>query len=118
MITCVTDLLDALQLHYRVVLLAAQDTSFASAKTYDIEVWLPGQKEYREVSSISNCTDFQARRCNIKYRKAQHEKPELAYTLNGSSLALPRLLVAIVETYQQEDGSVVLPETLRNLVRM
>ena len=118
MLSCVTALLDALGLHYRVMLLAAQDTSFASAKTYDVEVWLPGQQEYREISSISNCTDFQARRCGIKYRDAHHEKPGLANTLNGSSLALPRLFVALLETYQQSDGSVVIPDAVRNILRI
>jgi len=116
MLSCAKDLLDKLGLHYRVVTLAAQDTSFASAQTYDLEVWLPGQNEYREISSVSNCTDFQARRCSIKYREARHEKPQLAHTLNGSSLALPRLFVALLETYQRQDGSVVLPERVRNLL--
>jgi len=118
MLRCVKELLDMLGLHYRVALLASQDTSFASAMTYDVEVWLPGQNEYREISSISNCTDFQARRCRIKYRAERHEKPQLAYTLNGSSLALPRLFIALLETYQQEDGSVMLPESVRNTLRV
>ncbi len=102
-----------LGLHYRVSLLAAQDCSFASAKTFDIEVWMPGQKEYKEVSSASNCTDFQARRCAMRYRTAQGEKPRLVHTLNASSLALPRLVVALMETYQQPVGSIILPDVLK-----
>lgn len=106
-------LLQDLGLHYRVSLLAAQDCSFQSAKTFDIEVWLPGQEEYYEVSSASNCTDFQARRGKIRYRSKQGEKTELVHTLNASSLALPRLMVALIETYQQEDGTIKLPEALK-----
>lgn len=112
MLACAEDILHQLGLHYRVSLLAAQDCSFASAKTYDIEVWLPGQNCYYEVSSSSNCTDFQARRGSIRYKKAHMKKPELVYTLNTSSLAVPRLMVALLETYQQADGTVKLPETL------
>ena len=113
MLTCAEDILKQLGLHYRISLLAAQDCSFASAKTYDIEVWLPGQKQYYEVSSCSNCTDFQARRGQIRYRKTADSKTELVYTLNASSLALPRLMVALMETYQQADGTIVLPEILK-----
>ncbi len=113
MLECACGILDALGLHYRVSLLAAQDTSFPSAKTYDIEVWMPGQQAYYEVSSISNCTDFQARRGAIRYRKTPSSKPQLVYTLNGSSLALPRLMVALLETYQKEDGTVELPSVLK-----
>lgn len=116
MLTCAESILKKLGLHYRVSLLAAQDCSFASAKTYDIEVWMPGQKEYKEVSSVSNCTDFQARRCAIRYRPSQSEKPHLVHTLNGSSLALPRLVVALVESGQQADGSVIFPEVLKSVV--
>ncbi|KKQ32626.1 MAG: Serine-tRNA ligase [candidate division TM6 bacterium GW2011_GWF2_37_49] len=112
MVGCAEDILKMLGLHYRVSLLAAQDCSFSSAKTYDIEVWLPGQNQYYEVSSCSNCTDFQARRSKIRYRKTHDSKPELAHTLNASSLALPRLMVALMENYQQEDGSIKLPEAL------
>lgn len=118
MLQCAQSILDMLGLHYRVVLLAAQDTSFASAKTYDLEVWMPGQQAYREVASISNCSDFQARRCGIKYRAERHEKPKLAHTLNGSSLALPRIFVALLETYQNEHGTIELPESIRNALRM
>ncbi|MCK4517207.1 serine--tRNA ligase [Candidatus Babeliales bacterium] len=114
MLTCAQDLLQQLGLHYQVSLLAAQDCSFSSAKTYDLEVWLPGQGAFYEVSSCSNCTDFQARRAKIRYRSAEGEKPELAHTLNSSSLALPRLMVALMEQYQQEDGSIALPDVLQN----
>lgn len=112
MLACAESILQALGLHYRVSLLAAQDTSFSSAKTYDIEVWMPGQGGYKEVSSISNCTDFQARRSEIRYKKVQGDKPHLVCTLNGSSLALPRLMVALIETYQQADGTLKLPAVL------
>ena len=106
------NILQSLELHYRVTLLAGQDTGFQSAKTYDIEVWLPGQQEYREVSSCSSCTDFQARRGSIRFKK-NGEKNQFVHTLNGSSLALPRLMVALIETYQQEDGSLCIPEILK-----
>jgi len=112
MLACAEDILQQLGLHYRISLLAGQDCSFASAKTYDIEVWLPGQEKYYEVSSTSNCTDFQARRGKIRYRKEAGEKTELVHTLNASSLALPRLMVALMETYQQPDGSINLPAVL------
>jgi seryl-tRNA synthetase len=113
MLACAEDILKQLGLHYRISLLAAQDCSFPSAKTYDIEVWMPGQNAYYEVSSCSNCTDFQARRGLIRYRKAAGSKTELVNTLNASSLALPRLMVALMETYQQADGSIVVPEVLK-----
>lgn len=113
MIASAEDILQQLGLHYRVSLLAGQDCSFQSAKTYDIEVWLPGQKEYYEVSSCSNCTDFQARRGMIRYKDKADSKAQLVHTLNGSSLALPRLMVALMETYQQEDGSIAIPDILK-----
>ena len=116
MLTCTQDILNQLGLHYRISLLAAQDCSFASSKTFDIEVWLPGQDEYYEVSSVSNCTDFQSRRAAIRYRAVAGEKPRLVYTLNGSSLALPRLVVALMETYQQEDGSIALPDSIKQFM--
>jgi len=115
MIACAENILQKLGLHYRIMLLAAQDCSFASAKTYDIEVWLPAQGIYKEISSISNCTDFQARRALIRYKDDINAKSRLVYTLNGSSLALPRLLVAIMETYQQEDGKIELPDILKTV---
>lgn len=101
-----------LGLHYRVVTLCTGDMGFGSAKTYDIEVWLPGQSTFREISSCTNFTDFQARRANIRYR-GEGKKTAFVHTLNGSALAVGRTLVAILENYQQEDGSVVIPEKLR-----
>ena len=106
-------ILERLGLHYRVVNLCAGDLGFAAAKTYDLEVWLPGQGAYREISSVSNCEDFQARRMRIRYRTAAGERPRLVHTLNGSGLAVGRTLVAILEQYQQADGSVLVPEALR-----
>jgi len=113
MVACAEDILQQLGLHYRISLLAMQDCSFPSAKTYDIEVWLPGQNAYYEVSSVSNCTDFQARRGMIRYKKNVDDKSQLTHTLNGSSLALPRLMVALMEVYQQADGSVIIPDVLK-----
>ena len=110
------EILQLLGLHYRVVTLSTGDTSFTSAKTYDIEVWLPGQETYREISSCSNFTDFQARRANIRYR-ASEKKTGFVHTLNGSGLPLGRTIVAILENYQQEDGSVIVPEALRPYMR-
>ncbi|MBI3754838.1 MAG: serine--tRNA ligase [Deltaproteobacteria bacterium] len=106
-------ILQKLGLHYRVVALCTGDMGFASAKTYDIEVWLPGQNKYREISSCSNFEDFQARRANIKYKPKDGGKPRFVHTLNGSGLAVGRTLVAILENYQQEDGSVLIPDALR-----
>ncbi|MDP2681435.1 MAG: serine--tRNA ligase [Deltaproteobacteria bacterium] len=106
-------ILQKLGLHYRVVELCAGDIGFSSAKTYDIEVWLPGQGKYREISSCSNFEDFQARRANIKYKPKDGGKPRFVHTLNGSGLAVGRTLVAILENFQQEDGSVIIPEALR-----
>jgi seryl-tRNA synthetase len=101
-----------LELPYRVVCLSTGDTGFASAKTYDLEVWLPGQAAYREISSCSNCEDFQARRANLRYRPAAGGRPRLLHTLNGSGLAVGRTLIAILENCQQEDGSVLIPAAL------
>ena len=106
-------LLQRLGLPYRVVLLAAGDTGFSRAKTYDLEVWAPGVGKWLEVSSCSVFTDFQARRANIRYRPAPNEKPRFVHTLNGSGLAFPRVIAALLEHYQQPDGSVPLPEPLR-----
>ena len=105
--------LQALGLPYRTVLLCTGDMGFSSAKTYDIEVWLPGQNAYREISSCSNCESFQARRANIKYRPNGTGKAEHVHTLNGSGLAVGRTLIAVLENYQQADGSVIVPEALR-----
>lgn len=105
--------LQGLGLHYRVVTLCTGDLSQASAKTYDLEVWLPGQDTYREISSCSNFEDYQARRAKIRYRTATGEKPRPVHTLNGSGIAVGRTIVAILEQYQQEDGSVLVPAALR-----
>lgn len=110
-------ILQGLGLHYRVVTLCTGDMGFAAAKTYDIEVWLPSQNQYREISSCSNFEGFQARRANIRFKAAggkKEAKTEFVHTLNGSGLAVGRTLVAILENYQQPDGSVVIPEALRN----
>jgi seryl-tRNA synthetase len=107
------EVLRRLELPFRTMLLCTGDMGFASAKTYDIEVWLPGQNAYREISSCSNTEAFQARRANIKYRKDTTAKPEFVHTLNGSGLAVGRTLIAILENYQQKDGSVALPDALR-----
>ncbi len=106
-------ILQKLNLPYRVMALCAGDTGFSSAKTYDIEVWLPGQQKYREISSCSNFVDFQARRMMARYRNPSTGKPELLHTLNGSGLAVGRTLVAVLENYQQADGSIRIPEVLR-----
>jgi len=105
--------LEELGLAYRRVALAAGDLGFSSAKTYDIEVWLPSQNTYREISSCSNCEAFQARRAGIRFRREKKSKPEFAHTLNGSGLAIGRLWLALLENYQQADGSVVIPQALR-----
>jgi seryl-tRNA synthetase len=105
--------LEALELPYRTMLLCTGDMGFASAKTYDLEVWLPAEGRYREISSCSNCEAFQARRANIRYRPAGGGKPELLHTLNGSGLAVGRTLIAVLENYQEADGSVVVPPALR-----
>lgn len=104
---------DALGFTYRVVELCTGDLGFNSAKTYDLEVWAPGSDEWLEVSSCSNCTDFQARRANIRFRREKGGKPEHPHTLNGSGLALPRTMIAVIENYQQADGTIVVPEVLR-----
>lgn len=105
--------LQLLGLPYRVVLLSSGDMGFSAAKTYDIEVWMPSYNEYKEISSCSNCEDFQARRANIRYRPSKKDKPRYVHTLNGSGVAVGRTLAAILENYQQEDGSVIIPEVLR-----
>ena len=106
-------ILERLELPFRRVLLCTGDMGFASAKTYDLEVWLPGQNTYREISSCSNTEAFQARRANIKFRPQGSGKADFAHTLNGSGLAVGRTLIAILENYQQEDGAVVVPDGLR-----
>ena len=109
-------ILQKLNLHYRVMNLAVGDLGFTSRKTYDLEVWLPGQNAYREISSCSNCGDFQARRAKIRYRPEKGAKPKFVHTLNGSGLAIGRTVVAILEQNQQKDGSVLIPEVLQPYV--
>ena len=108
--------LKQLGLTYRVKLLSTGDIGIAARLTYDLEVWAPGCKEWLEVSSISNVGDYQARRANIKFRREKGGKAELVHTLNGSGMALPRTMIAILENYQQADGSIVVPEVLRRYV--
>ncbi|MCF8037218.1 MAG: serine--tRNA ligase, partial [Desulfobacteraceae bacterium] len=105
--------LQKLGLAYRVVLLCTGDMGFASAKTYDIEVWMPAQQKYREISSCSNFESFQARRAGIRFKRKSHKKTELVHTLNGSGLAVGRTVAALLENCQREDGSVIIPEALR-----
>jgi seryl-tRNA synthetase len=112
------NILQLLNLPYRVVALCSGDLGFSSAKTYDIEVWLPGQNRYREISSCSNFVDFQARRAGIRFKRAGKKGTEFVHTLNGSGLAIGRTLVAILENYQQMDGSVIIPEVLRSYMGM
>jgi seryl-tRNA synthetase len=112
MLACAEEVLRRLDLHYRVVTLCTGDMGFASQKTYDIEVWLPGQGAYREISSCSNCGDFQARRMQARYRPKGGKAPQFVHTLNGSGVAVGRALIAVMETYQQADGSIVVPDAL------
>jgi seryl-tRNA synthetase len=114
MVADAEEVLKRLGLAYRVIVLSTGDMGFNSAKTYDLEVWLPGQQAYREISSCSNCTDFQARRSNVRYRPEPKGKPRFVHTLNGSGLAVGRTLIAVLENYQQADGSVLIPEALRS----
>jgi seryl-tRNA synthetase len=111
------DVLQALGLHYRIVEICTGDLGFSNCKQYDLEVWAPGMGRYLEVSSCSNFTDFQARRANIRFRRDPKSKPEFVHTLNGSGLALPRTMIAILETYQRADGRVVVPEVLRDRMK-
>ncbi len=106
-------ILQLLELPYQVVALCSGDVGFAAAKTYDLEVWLPGQQKYREISSCSNCTDFQARRMKARVRNATTGKPELIHTLNGSGVAAGRALIAVIENYQQADGRIRIPDALQ-----
>ena len=110
MLNCAEEVLKRLDLHYKVVVLSSQDMGFSAQKTYDIEVWLPGQKEYREISSCSNCGDFQARRMNSRYK--DNDATKFLHTLNGSGLAVGRTLIAIMENYQDSDGSIAIPDVL------
>jgi seryl-tRNA synthetase len=110
------DICRKLKLPYRIKLLNTSDIGFSSTRTYDIEMWAPGQGEWLEVSSCSNCKDFQARRANIRYRPAADKKPEFVHTLNGSGLALPRVMIAVMENYQLPDGSIKVPDILQKYV--
>ncbi|MGI9385846.1 MAG: aminoacyl--tRNA ligase-related protein, partial [Methyloligellaceae bacterium] len=114
MTSCAEEVLKRLDLPYQTVVLSTGDMGFGARKTYDIEVWLPGQGTYREISSCSVCGDFQARRMNARFRVKDGKELRFVHTLNGSGLAVGRTLVAILENYQQEDGSVVVPEALRS----
>ena len=117
MTRCAEDILERLELPYRTILLCTGDMGFGARKTYDVEVWLPGQNAYREISSCSVCGDFQARRMNARYRpKKAGKQTKFVHTLNGSGLAVGRTLVAILENYQQADGSLVIPKGLRQFM--
>jgi seryl-tRNA synthetase len=113
MLSCAEEVLRRLDLHYRVMTLCTGDMGFASQKTYDIEVWLPGQNLYREISSCSTCGEFQARRMNARYRTKEGRQARFVHTLNGSGVAVGRALIAVLETYQQEDGSIAVPDALQ-----
>ena len=113
MLACAEEVLKKLDLHYRVMTLCAGDMGFASQKTYDIEVWLPGQNMYREISSCSICGEFQARRMNARYRTKEGRAVRHVHTLNGSGVAVGRALIAVMETYQQADGSIAVPDALQ-----
>ena len=113
MTSCAQHILNELQLPYRVVLLSTGDMGFSAEKTYDLEVWIPSENKYREISSCSSCGQFQARRMKAKYKTKNNETNFLG-TLNGSGLAIGRTLIAIMENYQQKDGSIVIPEVLRS----
>lgn len=113
MVKCAETVLEKLNLPYRTMLLCSGDTGFGARKTYDLEVWLPAQNTYREISSCSNCGDFQARRMNARYREHAEAKPQFVHTLNGSGVAVGRALVAVMENYQQADGSIKVPDVLK-----
>jgi seryl-tRNA synthetase len=113
MTICAQEVLKRLGLHHRVIVLSSGDMGFGARKTYDIEVWLPGQDAFREISSCSNCGDFQARRMNARYRVSGEKNTRFVHTLNGSGLAVGRTLVAILENYQQADGSILIPDALK-----
>ena len=113
MTKCAEDILQGLGLPYRIVCLSAGDMGFSSRKTHDLEVWMPGQNKYREISSVSNCWDFQARRMNARCKNKAQKGTRFVHTLNGSGIAVGRALIAVMENYQQKDGSIVVPEALR-----
>ncbi|MHA1157525.1 MAG: aminoacyl--tRNA ligase-related protein, partial [Alphaproteobacteria bacterium] len=114
MLACAEEVLKRLELHYRVMVLSTGDMGFSARKTYDIEVWLPGQEAYREISSCSICGDFQARRMNARYRPAGAKATTFVHTLNGSGVAVGRALIAVLENYQNADGTVTIPDVLRS----
>ena len=118
LITQAESILQILGLHYRVVVLCTGDLSFAAAKCYDLEIWAPGEEKWLEVSSCSNFEDFQARRGNIRYRRSEDKKVDYVHTLNGSGLATPRLMVALLESYQTSDGKIALPKVLHKPMGM
>lgn len=113
MTACAEGILKALEIPFRTIVLCTGDMGFGASKTYDIEVWLPGEDQYREISSCSNCTDFQARRMQTRYRDDNNKKPQLCHTLNGSGLAVGRCLIAVMENYQNDDGSISIPKVLQ-----
>jgi seryl-tRNA synthetase len=113
MTRCAETILERLEIPYRRMLLCAGDMGFAARKTYDIEVWLPGQNNYREISSCSNCGEFQARRMKARFRPNGEKQTRFVHTLNGSGLAVGRSLIAVLENYQQADGTIAIPEVLR-----
>jgi seryl-tRNA synthetase len=113
MTDCAQEVLKRLKLAHRVVTLCTGDMGFSAQKTYDIEVWLPGQNRFREISSCSNCGDFQARRMNARYRPKDGKGTRFVHTLNGSGLAVGRTLIAVMENYQNDDGSISIPDALR-----
>ncbi len=117
MTSCAEDILTKLGLPFRRMKLCTGDMGFTAARTYDLEVWLPGQGRYREISSCSTCTDFQARRMNARYRPEGEKQTRFVHTLNGSGLAVGRTLVAVVENYQQADGGIAVPEALQPYLR-
>jgi seryl-tRNA synthetase len=116
MTECAQNILELLEIPYQTVLLCGGELGFSATKTYDIEVWLPGQNRFREISSCSSCGDFQARRMNARYRSTTERKPEFVHTLNGSGLAVGRCLIAVLENYQEEDGSIAIPTVLQSYV--
>jgi seryl-tRNA synthetase len=113
LVTDVERVCNLLEIPYRTLRLCTGELSFTSVKTYDIELWAPGSNDWLEVSSCSNCTDYQARRTNIRYRPTAEARPKFVHTLNGSGLGIPRTIIALMENYQQPDGSIVIPEILR-----
>ena len=117
MTACAQNVLERLGLPYRTIVLCTGDMGFSARRTHDLEVWLPGQDTYREISSVSVCGDFQARRMNARFRREEGARPEFVHTLNGSGLAVGRCLIAVLENGQEEDGSITLPEALHPYLR-